>query len=185
MSETNSILPDPLDGLLRPPPPGDGDDTLRRRLLERTTRALRRRRRFRVVAWAAALAACYAAGLLTMFWLVSSRVQVVTVQGPPPPAPAPTPAPPPAALPPPAAAPASAVALELKAFDDRRPDLYRQAGDRYLHDDADPESALRCYTQALNGASDKDLAISPDDDYLLMVVKEARQKEKNDAKKHG
>src|SRR5947209_1802655 len=81
-----------------------------------------------------------------------------------PPAPAPAPEAPP---PPPAPGPASAVALEWQAFDGERRDLYRQAGDRYLREDEDPEAALRCYGQALNGASDKDLAISPDDDYLL------------------
>ena len=87
----------------------------------------------------------------------------------------------------PATPPPSAVALEWKAFDaDKpRPDLYRQAGDQYLHEDADPASAVMCYGQSLNGASDKDLDISPDDDYLLMIVKEARQKEKKDAKNHG
>ena len=92
----------------------------------------------------------------------------------------------PAPVPKPATAPVSAVALEWKAFDaDKpRPGLYRQAGDQYLHEDADPASAVRCYGQSLNGASDKDLAISPDDDFVLMIVKEARQKEKRDAKKH-
>jgi hypothetical protein len=181
MTEPTNITPDPLDGLLRPPP-GEADPALRRRLLERTTRTLRRRRRLRIVVWAAALAACYVLGLLTTLWLAPRRVEVVKVVEPqPPPAPAPE-APPP---PPPAAGPASAVALEWQAFDDERRDLYRQAGDEYLHQDDDPASALRCYGQALNGASDKDLAISPDDDYLLMLVKEARQKEKNNAKKHG
>ncbi len=147
---------------------------------------MRRGRRLRVAVWAAALAACYVAGVLTMFWLAPRRVEVVRVQAPPAAAPAPAsqsqPTPP---TPAPPAAPASAVALEWKAFDaDKpRPDLYRQAGDRYLQEDADPASALRCYGQSLNGASDKDLAISPDDDYLLMVVKEARLKEKDHAKR--
>jgi len=185
MIEQEGIVPDPLDGLLQPPPPAPADDGLRRRLLDRTTRALRRRRRWRTLAWAAALAACYAAGVLTTFWLAPRRVEVVQVQPAPAPAPETQPAP---------VAPAatdvdatSAVALEWKAFDaDKpRPDLYRQAGDRYMQEKADPESAVRCYGQSLDGASDKDLAISPDDDYLLMVVKAARQKEKNDAKKRG
>ena len=179
MTEPTNIVPDPLDGLLRPPP-GGADEALRRRLLERTTRTVRGRRRLRIVVWAAALAACYILGLLTMLWLAPRRVEVVRVVEPPP-SPAPAPGAPPPAQPP---APTSAVALELKAFDERRPDLHRQAGDQYAHED-DPASALRCYGQSLNGASDKDLAISPDDDYLLMIVKEARQKEKNDAKKRG
>jgi hypothetical protein len=185
MNEPNNIFPDPLDAMLPPRAPSEADEPLRRRLLERTTRALRRRRRVRFVAWATALAACYAAGMVTMHWLAprqSSTVEIVKS----PPAPAAASVPPPAPPPPPDAAPTSAVALEWKAFDaDKpRPDLYRQAADQYRRAD-DPASALRCYGQSLNGASDKDLAISPDDDYLLMIVKEARQKEKIDAKKHG
>ncbi len=181
MTEPTNIIPDPLDGLLRPPA-GESDPVLQGRLLERTTRALRRRRRLRVVAWAAALAACYAAGALTMYRFAPRKVEVVEVQGPPARAPAPAPQPPPA----PPAAPPSAVALEWQAFDadSRRPDLYRRAGDQYLRDD-DPASAVRCYGQSLDAASDKDLSISPDDDYLLMILKQARQKEKNDAKNHG
>jgi hypothetical protein len=104
------------------------------------------------------------------------------------PTPAPvTPTPAPVAPAPPTAKPASAVAMEWKAFDadQHRPELYRKAGDRYLREDADPASALRCYGQSLNGASDKDLAISPNDDYLLMLVKNARQKEKDHAKNGG
>ncbi len=99
-----------------------------------------------------------------------------------PPSPSPTPPTPAPDTPP--SAPASAVALEWKAFDaDKpRPDLYRQAGDQYVHGD-DPASALRCYGRSLDEASDKDLAISPDDDYLLMMVKEARLKEKDHAKR--
>src|SRR5947209_3929303 len=114
MSEPTHVTPDPLDPLLRPTASGEADEALRRRLLERTTRALRRRRRLRSVAWAAALAACYAAGALTMFWLAPTRVEVVRVQAPSIPAPQPQPAPSPPA--PPAPAPTSAVALELQAF---------------------------------------------------------------------
>ena len=177
MTEPTNIVPDPLDGLLLPPPPCDGEESLRRRLLEQTTRALRRRRRWRVVAWAAALAACFVGGALTVYGFGPRQVErVVVIQKPPE-------SPPPAPVAPAAAAPASAVALEWKAFDaDKpRPDLYRRAGEQYVRDD-DPASALRCYGQSLNGASDKDLAISPDDDYLLMMVKEARLKEKAHAK---
>ena len=183
MPDPTNFAPDPLDGLLRPQP-ADGGNELRRRLLQRTTRVLRRRRMARVVVRAAALAACFVGGALTVYCFGprrTERIVVVEKQPAPPPAPA-APAPHPAD-----AAPESAVALEWKAFDaDKpRPDLYRQAGDRYLREDADPASAVRCYGQSLNGASQKDLAISPDDDYLLMLVKEARQREKSDAKKRS
>ena len=87
----------------------------------------------------------------------------------------------------PEAKPATAVAAEWKAFDagQHQSELYRQAGDRYLTEDADPASALRCYSQSLNNASDKDLAISANDDYLLMLVKNARLREKDHAKNGG
>jgi hypothetical protein len=189
MPESTDFTPDPLDDLLRPAVTAGADEALRRRLLDQTTRALRGRRRRRVVAWAAALAACYVAGVLTVYWLGPRRIErieiVRNVPAPAPPLVMPQPAPvAPALL---DAKPTSAVALEWKAFDadQHRPELYRKAGDRYLRENADPASALRCYGQSLNGASEKDLAISANDDYLLMLVKNARQKEKDHAKNGG
>ena len=183
MSDPAGFVPDPLDGLLQPPAPGEAGDGLLLRLLQQTTRVLRRRRRLRIVALAAALAACFVAGALTVYCFGPRQMErVVVVEKSPAPE-----APPPRVPVPPPAPPASAVALEWQAFDaDKpRPDLYREAGDRYLHEDGDPASAVRCYSQSLDGASDRDLAVSPDDDYLLMVVKQARLKEKERAKKHG
>src|SRR5687767_2049433 len=69
--------PDPLEHLLAAPPlPPDGG-ALKGKLLARTTRRLRNQRRLRRVAWALALAGCYAAGLLTTRWLPSPRPPVV------------------------------------------------------------------------------------------------------------
>jgi hypothetical protein len=185
MPESTGFTRDPLDDLLRPSTGAGGDETLRRRLLDQTIRALRGRRRRRVAVWVAALAACYVAGVLTFYWLGPRRIErIEVVQKAPTPEPStPTPVKPAA----PDAKPASAVAMEWKAFDadQHRPELYRKAGDRYMNEDADPASALRCYGQSLNGSSDKDLAISVNDDYLLMLVKNARQKEKDHAKNGG
>lgn len=186
MPESTGSAPDPLDELLRPSAAAGSDETLRRRLLDQTTRALRSRRRRRVVAWAVALAACYLAGVLTVYGFGPPRIERIEIvqkaPGPKPSPPQPLPAP--AA---PDASPDAAVAAEWKAFDadQHQSELYRQAGDHYMNEDADPASALRCYGQALNGASDKDLAISANDDYLLMLVKNARQKEKEHAKNGG
>jgi hypothetical protein len=185
MPESTGFAPDPLDDLLRPAVASGADEALRRRLLNQTTRVLRSHRRRRVVVWVAALAACYVAGVLTVYWFGPKRIErieiVRNVPAPEPTAPAPVQ---PAA---PNAKPASAVAMEWKAFDadQHRPEMYRKAGDRYMNQDADPASALRCYGQSLNGSSDKDLAISATDDYLLMLVKNARQKEKDHAKKRS
>src|SRR5205823_5480744 len=135
--------PDPVEALLAPPAaPGDGGP-LRQRLLAQTTAVLRRRRRLRRLARAAGLVACYAAGLLTTHGLA-----------PRPPAPPPAEVAQQTAAPrPPTAKPAlepPALALEWQAFDspDRGAELYRQAGDRYLSDEADPAAALRCYGNA-------------------------------------
>jgi hypothetical protein len=185
MPEPTGFTPDPLDDLLRPAVAAQDGLAFRGRLLAQTTRVLRSRRRRRVAVWVAALAACYVAGVLTVYWFGPKRIeQVVVVQKEPTPAPLV-----PALVKPavPDAKPASAVALEWKAFDadQHRPEMYRKAGDRYMNQDADPASALRCYGQSLNGSSDADLAISPNDDYLLMLVKNARQKEKDHAKNGG
>ncbi len=187
MPESTGFTPDPLDDLLRSPPDVEGGLALRLRLLNQTTRTLRGARRRRVVAWATRLAACYVAGVLTVYWFAPKRIErIEIVRDVPAPAPAvltPAPVAPIPANP----KPTSAVAMEWKAFDadQHRSELYRQAGERYLREGADPASALRCYGQSLNGASDKDLAISANDDYLLMLVKNARQKEKGHAKNGG
>ena len=76
----------------------------------------------------------------------------------------------------------TAAALEWRAFDEANAALYRQAGERYLREDADPYAAVRCYRQSLDAAGPDALAVSADDDFLLMALKDARQREKRDAK---
>ena len=63
---------------------------------------------------------------------------------------------------------------------DNRARLYRRAGDRYL-DDGDMQAALRCYAHALDTSKAEELAISEDDNWLLMQLKKARLEEKNHA----
>jgi hypothetical protein len=69
--------------------------------------------------------------------------------------------------------------------DEDRSERYRRAGDRYLTDENDPLSALRCYGNALDAGSEGDLTISTSDNWLLMAIKSAREKEQSDAKKGG
>ena len=64
---------------------------------------------------------------------------------------------------------------------EQRAALYRRAGDRYLEEAADPQDALRCYTQALDDGSEADLNVSADDSWLLMALKIDRKKEKKHA----
>jgi hypothetical protein len=162
--------PDPLDRLLAAPPlPADGD-ALRRRVLARTRRALRWRRARRPLAAAAVLAMLGAATLAV------SRLPRRAPKEPPHAERREKPAEVPPAAP-------AALTLEWQAFD--RPDqgaaLYRQAGDRYLDAEGDAESALRCYAAALDDGGEDDRRISSGDSWLLMAIKDARQKEKKGA----
>ncbi|HKI38678.1 MAG TPA: hypothetical protein VKA46_42915 [Gemmataceae bacterium] len=164
---------DPLEDLLAPPGPIDAE-ALRQSVLAATTRRLRRRRWQRRVALAAALAACYAAGLLTMRLLAPAfppqdiPAEVVREERP---------APPPAPM---------VVAADPAA--ERRPDRaarLRQAGDRYLTEENDPEAALHAYSESLNAGSPDDSKFSPDDNWLLMAIKNAREKEARHANDDG
>src|SRR5262245_10032003 len=166
MTDTPDPLPDPLERLLAPPPPGEAD-TLRRAVFARTEAVLRRRRAVRRLALAGALAACYLAGLLSARWLSPPEPveRIVTVR------PAPQEAPE-------AARAESAAELERKARADaaRQADFYRRAGDLYATEQGDLGSALRCYGRALDASSEEDLAVSADDHWLLMAIKDAREK---------
>jgi hypothetical protein len=84
----------------------------------------------------------------------------------------------------PPAPPRGAVAA-VPDRDPERPELLLRAGDRYLKENNDPEAALRCYTKALNAASADDLKFSPQDNWLLMAIKNAREKEARHANNDG
>src|SRR5581483_1506645 len=165
--------PDPLGDLLAVPPrPGDVD-VLRQKILQQTTGVLRFRRRMRQTAWVAGLAACIAALVFGLHWRPSvpkpsqpEMAQQTTSQ--------------PSSS---SGAEESALTLEWRAFHSptRQTELYRQAGDRYLAEGEDLQAALRCYANALDTATDNDLKISTSDSWLLMAIKDAREKEKRDA----
>jgi hypothetical protein len=158
------------------PKPAEASDTLRSQVLKRTMRVLRLRRWTRRACVVLSLSACYAAGLATMHWMTPAAPAVtVYVEKMPDAPPAPQtkePAPSPSDI-------------EWQLLDHpnqpQQVALYRQAGDRYLAEANDPESALRCYRRMLEVGPDADLAISPDDNWLLMAAKAERQKEKRDA----
>jgi hypothetical protein len=180
MHDIFSRDPDPLDGMLRPPSSLD-NEMLRQSIYARTRRMLHRRRRVRQFAYAAALLVSFAAGAVAMRMTISGERGRVSA---------------------PSAAPRETQALgaltrprsplpddtplerEWLAFDStaHRGELYRQAGDRYLTDENDLQSALRCYGNALDNGTEQDLTISADDNWLLMAIKDARQKEKKHAK---
>src|SRR5260370_19313592 len=155
---------DPIEGLLRHDSSGETNDSLRHVIQEKTLRVLRRRRWLRRGGWLAGLAACYVAGILTMWMWPASEVNRTVAIAPNPNADTQVngaPAVPELQSPTDAQSPESALALEWKALDSlkKRPDLFRLAGDMYLQDN-DLESATRCYRGALEDASDQDLKIS-------------------------
>jgi hypothetical protein len=158
----HDFTPDPLNELLGPTPPDPARlEAVRAGTFARTVRALRRGRLVRRLGRVGALAACYAAGLLTAWGLSSGPEE------PPPPEPSP-----PREL----GAGPGALALEARAREEERSELYRRAGDHYLAE-ADPEGALRCYARALDAGTEEERSISPEDSWLLMAIKHARQRE--------
>lgn len=164
-----------LDEKLAPLPPHPNRDHLRQRVLGDTLKTFRRRVRHRRLLLAAGFLLCYLAGLFT--WQLINR----------PHSPAPQPSLADRSSPPPETAPApaseSARDLEWQAVEkaDRNPRLFRAAGDRYLKEEIDPLSAVRCYRQALDEEPEGALTVSPEDSWLLMAIKHARKKEKDDA----
>jgi hypothetical protein len=67
---------------------------------------------------------------------------------------------------------------QARANGARRSALYRRAGDVYANEQGDLEAALRCYGRSLDDRPREDLHISPADHWLLMAIKDAREKEK-------
>jgi hypothetical protein len=172
MTDTPDRDPCAKLGQIGPPPQ---TDRLRADLWRRLQGPLRRRRWWRQGALVAALAACYVAGFGT--------ARLATE-------PAPEPQPEPRTTAASRLKPlgirlpsVSARDREWQALDspEQRPEDYRAAGDRYVAEEGDYQSAVRCYRDALDAGSDKDLAVKPDDSWLLMALKDARQKEKRDA----
>jgi hypothetical protein len=72
--------------------------------------------------------------------------------------------------------------LEWTAFDaesdQQRVKLYFQAGDLYLTDHNDIDSALRCYRQALHYCDVQNVEFDPNDNWLVMALKRDYRKEK-------
>src|SRR5262249_62092023 len=57
-----------------------------------------------------------------------------------------------------------------------------RAADHLLTEEGDPLAALHGYTKALDEGGPDALAVSTDDSFLMMAIKDARKKEKRDAK---
>jgi hypothetical protein len=182
-----SDIPDPLAELLWPDLPALAAPVWKESLLARTTRTLRWRRLGRRVSILAALAACYVAGLVSMrlLWaeqVVEVRTEIVYVTEEKKPE-----SPPVRVTPPVPERPPTALALEWQAAEDpdRSAELNRRAGDRYFAEENDLASAVRCYKRFLNACPETELEVAPQDNWLLVTLKNARLEERRHAKING
>jgi hypothetical protein len=179
-------MSDQLEDLLRPETTVTTPawkDTLR----NRTAKILRRRRRARRLACVAALAACFIAGVLTARLFLSKpvvlhEVEYVYLTAEPKPDTPTQPTEKPIAEP-----KLTALALEWQAAEnpDRGAELNRLAGDRYVEEENDLESAVRCYKRFLAECTREELEITPKDNWLLVTLKNARLEERPHAKSNG
>jgi hypothetical protein len=154
--------------------PSDGP--LRDALRLRTTGMIRRRRRVKRAAWAAALLACYLAGVAsTRAWLSDeplARLDQIA-QDEPQPAPSASASPNDEVRPVPKKPP---IAASKKS----RFEVLKRSGDEFLREPEDLALAVRGYVRALDAASSDERSLSPGDSWLLMALKEARSKEIRD-----
>jgi hypothetical protein len=179
--ERKNWIMDNFDDLLTPTAVS-ANDAIRDELRRLTSGMIRRRRWRGHVRRGLALAACFVAGI-GAHWLWQSRMPVPT----PTPGPetvvqvSPTPPQKPEMIraePPDRTERWAAQATNVE----RRVELYRKAGDEYLVR-GDEISALRCYRKSLDSSRPTDLVVNPErDNWLLMSLKIARQKETNDAR---
>jgi hypothetical protein len=180
---------DDLDDLLSaaPVPPAP---QLRSAVWRRTAGVQRRRRWLRYARTAALLAACYAAGVATL-WRWRAEPAPPRIPSPaevrppkPPPQPVPEPTPPAADNDPYRDDPPQVIEQWAARAEGRRwVELYRRAGDLYYERFADHQAAIRCYRRALDAGTAADLVVQADkDNWLLMSLKMARLKEKRDAR---
>ncbi|HYV36461.1 MAG TPA: hypothetical protein VE988_12190 [Gemmataceae bacterium] len=172
-------MPDPLDDFLDRSFSCDPPEGLQIALRQKTTRMLTRQRWLRRLALAGAAAACYVAGLATM-WLIPPRTTIIQSEPPP--------------NPPVVIVekqieqplvvdvnqPEKAIVYEWKAHDEpnNRAANFFKAGDLYLVQENDAEGALRCYRQALDAGGLQALELTPDDTWLVSALKNARLKER-------
>ena len=162
-------MTDPLDDFLDRNFTCDANGSLQSALRHKTTRLLRRRRVVRRLALASMAAACYLAGLATMWLLLPRTVTVihdpVLAQATAEPANPPTP-------------PDRPELHEMlaEANPAERSAQLRIAGDLYLEQRKDFTAALRCYTASLDAGGPAALELQPNDTWLVKAIKKDRRK---------
>jgi len=169
----------------------------RQTLLLQTQRLLRRRRRTKRLGYVAALVACYFAGAatvrgwtqwssaLTTFDLGERALQLAQSNDESTRTAVPTHSKVSLPIQQDPDVPATVVESMAARIPGQRGILFRTAGDRYLLELGDVESAVRCYRRSLDACPDQELVVASDDSWLLMALKQARQKERSNAKNDG
>ena len=167
----------------------EAPDDFREAVWEHTARSIRRRGRMRRFTMAsAALAAAYAMGIATMFaWSsqtprdaeTAAAIHQAAPEEPDRPAPAMAEREPGELVPKTLLSDREALARRLgEASTDERARLLKRAGDRYLNEWGDVELASKCYRSLLDGTPlDKRTIVEPEDNWLLVSLKQDRQKE--------
>ncbi len=156
------------------PPPAD--DGLRERIFARTARRVAATRRMRRVTVVAALILCFAAGVMTGPWIMPGHGPGRSTAGSERNS---TPVAPPPGEIVDASPPARPTAAQIedrarRASNEQRLLLLKLAGDRYLNDDVDVESALRCYRAVLAAAPPTDRKrFDPTDSWLLASLRQS------------
>jgi hypothetical protein len=184
-----------LAELLVPEPRRQETQSLQQAIFMQTARLLRRRRRRKYFGFIALLVACYGAGLGTVeLWKAARSDRTTELQVTEPASEKNLAASPAKAsdesayVSPDEDADVPAVVLErigASLNKQQRAAYYQRAGDRYLELYGDLASAVRCYKQSLDAATEAQLAIASGDNWLLIAMKKARQGEQTHAKSNG
>ena len=179
MLEPDDTLYDSVDAALGVLGQPTADDNLREAVLARTIGVVRRCRRMKRCALAAGLLGCYLAGITTVgLWRSEGNMSPQSPTGQPmiaeqPPQKVVPPLLPPAANP---------KKQQVAAKNPSGFESWRRIGDHYLHEKGDVSLAVAGYSEAINLASQEELALSPgQDNWILMALKDARTKERNHA----
>jgi hypothetical protein len=160
------------DELLEPRSPLP-NDSLRADMLARTSRRIRAARRIRTAARVGLCILCFATGAAVMRLRPEPEPKIVYIAVPEK-----------AKEEPPAVSPVkilSPAEIELAAEQILDPAeaarRFREAGDRYLREQANYQAALRCYRNFLDSADPADMTTSTEDTWLLTSLKRAREQE--------
>jgi hypothetical protein len=178
MTSEQHVPDEPFAESMLSPAPLSLSDALKDSVFQLTRAKFRRRQRLRVAARLGLLAACFLGGMGVMM-LVNARLmpenRTIIVYVPQESKPREAQASPePKRAVTPSELELEAEASLVKTESARR---FREAGDRYLREEANYQAALRCYRNYLDETEEASPAVSESDTWLLTSLVNARRKE--------